>query len=70
VPSVDAAVFQAAQLVIAGAHGQAALILEKALAGAAAGNAGWVLPIEPLLHVAAHPEIWVRALAHLRNRAA
>ena len=64
-PSVDAAVFQAAQLVVAGAHTEAARILDEALAGAAAGNAGWLLPIEPLLHVTAHPDIWARALAHL-----
>ena len=38
--------------------------------GAAAGNAGWLLPIEPLLHVTARPDIWARVLAHLRNRAA
>ena len=28
-----------------------------------------ILPVEPLLHVSAHPDIWARALAHLRNRA-
>ena len=69
-PSVDATVFQAAQLVVAGVHSEAARILDEALAGAAAGNAGWLLPIEPLLHVTAHPDSWARALAHLRNRAA
>jgi hypothetical protein len=68
-PSVDATVVQAAQLVIAGAHTEAAHIFDEALAGAAAGNAGWLLPIEPLLHVTARPDIWARALAHLRNRA-
>ncbi len=70
VPSVDAAMWQAAQLVVAGAHAEAARIVDGALAVAAPGNAGWLLPIEPLLHVAAHPDVWVRALAHLRNRAA
>jgi len=68
--SVDAAVFRAAQLVVAGAHTEAARLLDEALAGAAAGNAGWLLPIEPLLHVTARPDIWARVLAHLRNRAA
>ena len=68
-PSIDAAVFQAAQLVAAGAHAAAAGLVAEALAGAAPGNAGWLLPIEPLLHVTARPEIWARALAHLRNRA-
>ena len=81
-PSVDAAVMQAARLVVTGArdaddvhnvhdvHTRAAEIVGEALAGAAAGNAGWLLPLEPLLHVTAHPDIWARVLAHLRNRAA
>jgi DNA-binding winged helix-turn-helix (wHTH) protein len=69
-PSVDATMFRAAQLVIAGAHTEAAHILDQSLADAAAGNAGWLLPIEPLLHVTAHPDIWARTLAQLRNRAA
>jgi DNA-binding winged helix-turn-helix (wHTH) protein len=66
---VDAAIFQAAQLVAAGDHAGAARIVDEALAGAPAGNAGWLLPIEPLLNVAARPDTWARALAHLRNRA-
>ena len=69
-PSVDAALVQAAQLVLAGAHTEAARIVDDALARAAPGNAGWLLPVEPLLHVTAHPDVWARALAHLRNRAA
>jgi len=69
-PSVDGAVVQAAQLVIGGASTEAARVVDEALALAAPGNAGWLLPIEPLLNVAAHPDIWARALAHLRNRAA
>lgn len=68
--SVDAAMFRAAQLVVAGAHPMAARIVEEALADAPPGNAGWLLPIEPLLHVTAHPDVWARALSHLRNRAA
>jgi hypothetical protein len=68
--SVDAAVAQAAPLAVAGGHPEAARIVEEALAGAEAGDAGWLLPIEPLLHVTGHPDIWTRALAHLRNRAA
>ena len=60
---------QAAQLVASGAHAEAARIVDEALAAAPAGNAGWLLPIEPLLNVAARPDTWARALAHLRNRA-
>jgi DNA-binding winged helix-turn-helix (wHTH) protein len=68
--SVDAAVLRAAQLVVAGAHSDAARILDEALASATAGNAAWLLPVEPLLQVKAHPDIWARVLARLRNRAA
>ena len=68
--SVDEAMFRAVQLVLAGAHADAARMLDEALAGAAPGNAGWLLPLEPMLQVTLHPDIWNRALAHLRNRAA
>jgi hypothetical protein len=68
--SVDAAVFQAAQLAVAGAHTRAARMCEEALSVAEVSDTGWVLPIEPLLHVTAHSESWARVLAHLRNRAA
>jgi DNA-binding winged helix-turn-helix (wHTH) protein/Tfp pilus assembly protein PilF len=68
--AVDGAMVRAAQLVLAGAHADAARIVEDALAGAAPGNAGWLLPIEPLLHVNSHPDVWTRALSHLRHRAA
>jgi DNA-binding winged helix-turn-helix (wHTH) protein len=67
--SVDAAIARAAQLVAAGNHPEAARILDDALAGAPAGSAGWLLPIEPLLNITARPDSWVRVLAHLRNRA-
>jgi DNA-binding winged helix-turn-helix (wHTH) protein len=66
---VDAAVFQAAQLAVAGAQAEAARILDDALAAEPAGNAAWLLPIEPLLQVTAHPDVWARALARVRNRA-
>jgi DNA-binding winged helix-turn-helix (wHTH) protein len=68
--SIDSAMFRAARLVLANAHAEAATIVEKALTSAAPGNPGWLLSIEPLLHVSAHPEIWARTLAHVRNRAA
>jgi hypothetical protein len=53
-----------------GAHADAARTVAAALAAAPAGNAGWVLPVEPLLHVSARPDAWGGALAYLRNRAA
>jgi tetratricopeptide (TPR) repeat protein len=67
---VDLAMCQAAQFVLAGAHGEAASVVDGAVTIAAHGNAGWLLPVEPLLHVAAAPDIWARPLARLRQRAA
>jgi DNA-binding winged helix-turn-helix (wHTH) protein len=67
--SVDAALVRAAGLVVNGAHGEAARIVEDALAHAPETNSGWLLPIEPLLRVSGHPDLWARALAHLRNHA-
>jgi DNA-binding winged helix-turn-helix (wHTH) protein len=69
-PSVDAAIGRAMGLVFAGRHNEAATFVEQALAAAPPGNAGWLLPIEPLLHVSAHAGIWAPVLARLRSRAA
>jgi len=68
--SVDAAVGRAVALALAGKHTEAATLVEQALAAAPPGNAGWVLPIEPLLHVSAHSGTWRPTLARLRTRAA
>ena len=57
-------------LVLAAKHVEAAALVEQALTAAPQGNAGWTLPIEPLLHVSAHAGIWAPALARLRTRAA
>jgi tetratricopeptide (TPR) repeat protein len=67
--TVDASVAIAAALVLAGRHADAAGLVDGALAGARPGNTGWLLPIEPLLHVTAHDGIWAPALARLRARA-
>ena len=67
--TVDASVAIAAALVLAGRHADAAGLVERALAEARPGNTGWLLPIEPLLHVTAHADIWAAALARLRTRA-
>jgi DNA-binding winged helix-turn-helix (wHTH) protein len=53
-----------------GSHADAADLVEKALAGAAPGNAAWLLPVEPLLNVGSAPGIWAAALTRLRTRAA
>jgi len=48
----------------------ALLLLEQLIQQPTKLRGSWLLPIEPLLHVTARPDIWARALAHLRNRAA
>ena len=44
-------------------------VLDGALASAPPGNAGWLLPVEPLLNVAGNPQAWSAALARLQARA-
>ena len=67
---VDVAIGQAVVLALRGDHRNAAAIVDRALTDAPAGNAGWILPVEPLLHISADPPAWAPALAHLRTRAA
>jgi DNA-binding winged helix-turn-helix (wHTH) protein len=67
---VDRAVSRAVQLVLAGAPTDAARIVDRALAEAAPGSAGWLLPVEPILRALAAPELWGPALGRVRNRAA
>jgi DNA-binding winged helix-turn-helix (wHTH) protein len=64
------AVAQAATLAMTGAHAQAATVVGGALSAAEPGNAGWFVPVEPMLHVIARPDVWADALARLRHRAA
>ncbi len=70
IPSLEAAFVRAAVLVQSGEATEAARIVEEAFAVTAAGSAGWLLPVEPLLNVVDRPAVWTRALALLRNRAA
>jgi hypothetical protein len=69
-PSIDAAIAQAVQFAIDGNHADEARLGDQLLSLAPPGNAGWLLPIEPLLNVAAAPEVWSPVLARLRTRAA
>jgi DNA-binding winged helix-turn-helix (wHTH) protein len=69
-PSVEIAMAQAARLVLAGDVVSAAPLVDHALAAAPPGNAGWLLPLEPLLNVTASPDVWAPVLARLRARAA
>jgi hypothetical protein len=66
--SIEVVFAEAAALALKGDGHQAAARIERALEAAPPGNTGWVLPVEPLLNVAANPERWSRALARLRIR--
>jgi DNA-binding winged helix-turn-helix (wHTH) protein len=68
-PTFETAFVRAVALAVAGAHREAAHLVDDALAAAPPGNAGWLLPIEPMLNVSAHPDLWAPALARVRNRA-
>jgi predicted Zn-dependent protease len=68
--TVDAAFAHAIDATLHGDHQRAALIAADALAAAPAGPAGWLLPLEPVLSVAARPDAWAPALAQLRSRSA
>lgn len=68
--SMDDALRAAATHVLAGAHAEAARLVDNALSGAVRDNAAWLLPVEPLLNVAATPDVWAPVLARLRTRAA
>jgi DNA-binding winged helix-turn-helix (wHTH) protein len=70
VSSLERSIAHAIALVAAGDHINAAQQIDQALALAPPGNAGWILPIEPLLNVAAAPGTWASVLSRLRTRAA
>lgn len=67
---VEAAFARAALLRWAGDVPGAVGLVAAALRAAPSGNAGWLLPIEPLLGVASARDVWAPALAvlHLRAR--
>jgi DNA-binding winged helix-turn-helix (wHTH) protein/Tfp pilus assembly protein PilF len=67
---VEVRLAAAVPLVIANRHDQAARLVDAVLASALPGNAGWFLPVEPLLNVRARPDVWAAPLARVRNRAA
>lgn len=70
VSAVDAAMVHGVFLTLNGRAGEAAALMTRTLDSAPPGQAGWLLPVEPLLHVDAHPDLWAGALARLRVRAA
>jgi DNA-binding winged helix-turn-helix (wHTH) protein len=68
--SVDAAVAQGARLVAMDDAQAAARLVARALEAAPPGNAGWLIPIEPLLRVREAPDLWKPVLQLLCDRAA
>jgi tetratricopeptide (TPR) repeat protein len=68
--SQSLALASAIRLALGGSHPAAARAIGDALVAADEGNALWLLPVEPFLHVSARPELWVGPLARLRSRAA
>ena len=66
---VDAAIVRAAALALTGDHAGAAQLCVATLAHADPGAHGWILPVDPLLHITAHRDTWAPALAILRDRA-
>jgi DNA-binding winged helix-turn-helix (wHTH) protein len=66
----DLALCRSAALVLGDRAPEASQLIVDALTVAPEGNAGWLLPIEPLLHVQSAPASWAVALLRLRSRAA
>jgi len=70
VGSLSQAMTSAALLAADGRHAAAARLCEESLTQCRSGpGAAWILPVEPLIHVAAHRRIWAHALAVLQQRA-
>lgn len=67
--SIEATLEQAALLVAAGKSAEAGRRVAVALAAATSANAGWLVPIEPLLGVEREGAVWAEALSVLRMRA-
>ncbi len=67
---VEAATVEAVCEALAGRHTAAASRVSAALEAAPVGSAGWMLPVDPFLHVAAHDAEWAPVLALLRSRSA
>jgi DNA-binding winged helix-turn-helix (wHTH) protein len=68
--AVDKAIVKAAALALQGRHRDAAHLCGDALSRADRGPAGWLLPVDPLIHATAHRGAWSHTLAILRHRAA
>ena len=69
VGSIDEVVCLAARHVLSGSYDTASHLLDHALSTAPPSNAAWLLPVEPMLNVAAAPAAWESVLARLSARA-
>ena len=67
--TMEMAIAHAVLLVHAGDTPAAVQLLLMALDMAPPGNAGWIIPIEPLLGVWRNPEAWAPVLSKLKKRA-
>jgi len=47
-----------------------AMMIARAVSQAGSGNAGWLVPVEPMLHISSAPAVWAGVLTRLRRRAA
>ena len=56
--TVEAATVEAVCQSLAGRHAAAAALVHTALQTAPVSSSGWMLPVEPFLHVAANPAEW------------
>ena len=66
---VETQFLAAVALNAAGDAARAVQMIDRALAGAPPGNAGWLLPVEPLLNISRNPDVWAPVFARLRARA-
>ncbi len=67
--AIDAALARAVPFVANGDATAAAQVVAATLAAAPSGHAGWLIPIEPLLHVQRDRGAWAPVLTRLRTRA-
>jgi DNA-binding winged helix-turn-helix (wHTH) protein/Tfp pilus assembly protein PilF len=68
-PSMDVGIARAALRVAVDDVSGAVAIVAAALESAPLGNAGWLLPVEPLLDIARAPDAWGSVLMMLSGRA-
>lgn len=67
--AADAGIARAIVFARGNRHTEAVQIYKDTIGAAGHPNAGWILPVEPLLHAAARVEIWRPVLTLLQQRA-